>query len=116
MYNATSYGENVQLEEYGNFSRVKKSVITIVVVIVTLLGLLGNGIVIRTIRTHTKMRTPTYVLILNLAFVNFLIIAIYVPFVGMAYVLPKYILGECGVRYVRILYTSAHASVYKTLY
>ena len=95
VYNVTFYDENEQSEEYRIFSRVfKKIALPIVVVIVTLLGLLGNGIVIRTIRTNTKMRTPTYLLILNLALTDFLFIATCFPFVGVAYVLPKYIFGR----------------------
>ena len=113
VYNATFYDENEQLEEYGNFSRVKKIVIPIVFVIVTLLDLLGNGIVIRTIRTDTKMRTPKYVLILNLALADFLFIAICVPFVGVAYVLPKYIFGRVWCKICSyFIYVGACISIY----
>ena len=113
VYNATLYDENEQLEKYGNFSRIKKIVIPIVVVIVTLLGLLGNGIVIWTIRTNTKMRTPMYVLILNLALVDFLFIAICVPFVGVAYVLPKYIFGRVWCKICSyFIYVGACVSIY----
>ena len=116
VYNATFYDENEQLEEYGNFSRVKNIVIPIVFVIVTLLGLVGNGIVIRAIQTNTKMRTPTYVLILNLALADFLFITICVPFVGVAYVLPKYIFGRVWCKICSyFIYVSACVSIYNLL-
>ena len=116
VYNATFYDENEQLEEYGNFSRVKNIVIPIVFVIVTLLGLVGNGIVIRAIRTNTKMRTPTYVLILNLALADFFFITICVPFVGVAYVLPKYIFGRVWCKICSyFIYVSACVSIYNLL-
>ena len=114
VYNVTFYDENEKSEEYRIFSRVfKKIALPIVVVIVTLLGLLGNGIVIRTIQTNTKMRTPTYLLILNLALADFLFIATCVPFVGMAYVLPKYIFGRVLCRICSyFIYVGACVSIY----
>ena len=114
VYNVTFYDENEQSEEYRIFSRVfKKIALPIVVAIVTLLGLLGNGIVIRTIRTNTKMRTPTYVLILNLALADFLFIATCVPFVGVAYVLPKYIFGRVLCRICSyFIYVGTFVSIY----
>ena len=114
VYNTTFYDDREQLEEYQNFESIIKIGIPIIFTIITLLGLLGNGLVIWTILTETKMRTPTNLLILNLAVADILFIVICVPFTGATYVLPNYIFGRVWCKISQyFVYVSACVSMYR---
>ena len=112
-YNATVYDENEDLEKYRNFESIIQIALPIIFAFITLLGLLGNGLVIWTILTNTKVRTPTNILILNLAVTDFLFIAICVPFTGAGYVLPRYIFGRVWCKISQyFIYVCACVSIY----
>ena len=79
--------------DYNNFISIANYAIPIVCGMITLMGFLGNGLVIWTILTNKKMKTPTNMLILNLAVTDFLFVVICVPFEEVEWVLPRYIFG-----------------------
>ena len=117
MYNATFndvYGQDQEYQELINITRIA---IPIVFAIITLSGLLGNGLVIWTVLKNIKMRTPINLLILNLAVADILFIVICVPFTAVEYALPKYILGRvcCKISYY-FMYVSACVSIYSLVF
>ena len=67
-YNGTFNDEIYQASiDYNNFISIAKYAIPIVCGMITLMGVLGNGLVTWTSLTNKKMKTPTNILILNLA-------------------------------------------------
>ena len=93
MYNETFYDENKQFKDYNNFLIIVKYALPIAYALITLMGVVGNGLVIWTILTNKKMKTPTNILILNLAAADILIVVMCVPFEAVGYVVANYIFG-----------------------
>ena len=110
-HNGTVYEETG--DEYRNFERILKILLPIVLGVITLLGVLGNGLVIWTILTNKKMKTPTNLLILNLAVADFLFVVMCVPFYVVEYMSPKYMYGSAGCKISRyLIYVCACVSIY----
>ena len=113
IHNATLDEVNEQVDEYGSFESTKRIAVPIVFTMVTLLGFLGNGLLVWIILRNKKMRTPTNLLILNLAVVDFLFIVICLPFTGAAFVLPKYVFGTAWCKISQYsMYVLACVSIY----
>lgn len=73
----------------------------------------GNSLVIYVVITNNKMRTPTDVLILNLAVADFLFIIICVPFTAWMYASPLWIFGDAWCKISQyFIYVSACVSIY----
>uniref|UniRef100_A0A915KU52 G-protein coupled receptors family 1 profile domain-containing protein n=1 Tax=Romanomermis culicivorax TaxID=13658 RepID=A0A915KU52_ROMCU len=69
-----------------HFSQTEFVLFTTAYSLITLLGLLGNGLVIVVVISRPNMRTPRNVFITNLAAANFILSAIAIPFLW----LPNY--------------------------
>ena len=113
VYDTTISDQDQELEDFWNFEKIIRIVIPIVFAVIALLGFIGNGLVIWTILTNQKMRSPTNLLILNLAVADFLFIVICVPFTGAGYVLSKYVFGTVWCKISQyFIYVCACVSIY----
>jgi allatostatin A receptor len=62
--------------------------VTITFGITIIVGIVGNLLVLFTILLQKKMRSPTNILIMNLAIAELSFIVLCVPFTGLNYLLP----------------------------
>ena len=112
-YNGTIYDDTAVLDEYRSFESIVVIAIPLVFGIITLLGLLGNGLVIWAILVNKKMRSTMNLLILNLAMADCLFIVICVPFTAVEYITPKYIFGRIWCKISQyFIFVCACVSVY----
>ena len=81
--------------------------------IITIVGLIGNGLVILVIVTRRKMRTALHFLLLNLAVADICFLLFCVPFTAYHYAAETWIFGPAVCKLTQfLLYVTAYVSVY----
>lgn len=95
------------------FERVVQTTVPVIYGLITLLGLLGNLLVIIVIIMNKKMRSTTNILIFNLAMADLCFILFCVPFTAVEYAMTTWPFGRIWCKVVNFLtYVSAYVSVY----
>ena len=109
-YNKTFQDQSGQIDH--PFSTLA-FVAVVILGLTSLLGFIGNGLVIWVILTKKNMKTPTNILILNLAVADFLVTVLVVPFVALNHQFPNNIFKTILCKlYTYVWYVSACVSGY----
>ena len=114
---AATGSRDEEYEQFKQYEQTVKTVIPVVFGVITILGLCGNSLVIYIVAFNKKLRTATYMLILNLAIADLLFIVVCVPFTATVYVLPRWIFGRVWCKiYQYFSYVCACVSVYSLVF
>lgn len=87
---ASAYDDNSTLA----LQRSIRVVVPVFFGLISLLGLVGNVMVIAVVASNRQMRNTTNMLIINLAVADLLFILICVPFTAVAYAIPVWPFGS----------------------
>ena len=89
------------------------TVVPIIFGIITLVGFLGNVLVMIVVISNKHMRNPTNLLIFNLAVADLLFIILCVLFTGATYALPSWPFGNAFCKiYQYMIHVTLHVSAY----
>ena len=96
-----------------NFMSIAITIVCVLFSLITLLGFLGNMLVILVVTLNKSMRNSTNLLVLNLAVADLSFILICVPFTAIKYATPIWVFGDTWCRIVNhMTYVCVWASVY----
>ena len=100
-------------DENAHFEHVVAIFVPIIFGIITVVGFIGNLLVMIVVISNKQMRNTTNLLIINLAVADLLFIIICVPFTGAMYALPVWPFGNvfCKI-YQYMIHVTAYASAY----
>lgn len=85
------------------FNIQESSIISAAYISISLVGLLGNGLIVLLVITMRKMRGSTNIFIANMSFANFLFSAILVPFLWLPYLKGSWDYGSFWCKQVSVI-------------
>ncbi|XP_064606598.1 allatostatin-A receptor-like [Liolophura sinensis] len=96
-----------------NFERLVRIIIPTIFGFITVVGFVGNLLVILVVVSNQQMRSTTNILIVSLAVADFLFIVFCVPFTATSYVMPVWPFGNIWCKFSQyMMYVCAYTSVY----
>ena len=111
----TFIGSNVTNEEI--IHEVVSIAVPIIFGLVSLIGFVGNALVVVVVSANQQMRSTTNLLILNLAIADLLFIIFCVPFTATDYALRRWPFGHIWCKMVQyLIVVTAYASVYTLVF
>ena len=111
--NVTNKDMPEDAHEFLQFESYVKIVIPIIFGCISLIGSVGNGLVVLIILKHKQLRTTTNILILNLALADLCFIIFSVPFTAVGYSLTVWPFGQIWCKISQyMIYLCAYGSVY----
>ncbi len=110
--NLSGHSEDPMENQYFTYV-LYKMVVPIIFGLITLIGTVGNILVIYVIFSRTKMRTVTNLLLLNLAFADLSFVVICPPFTAYAFAADQWQFGNIACKLMHYL---LNVTVYVTIY
>ena len=99
--------------DFEFIQRVLRIVVPLSFGMIGIIGLVGNLLVVTVVLANPGMRSPTNILIMNLAVADLLFVLFCIPFTATDFVLPYWPFGDAWCRIVQYLITvTACASVW----
>lgn len=110
-----TFGTNATNEEI--IHEVVSIAVPIIFGLVSLIGFVGNALVVVVVSANQQMRSTTNLLILNLAIADLLFIVFCVPFTATDYALRRWPFGDIWCKMVQyLIVVTAYASVYTLVF
>ena len=106
-------GNRSDIEHFLEFESTVRILIPIIFGCITVLGLVGNALVIFVVLSNQQMRSTTNILIVSLAFADLFFIVFCVPFTATGYALTTWPFGVIWCKIVQyFMFVCAYVSIY----